>query len=121
MSPLFLLGYAAALAVLAVTWAVVLVDAGMLLAPVQRGLRAWYNYVDAAEQPLRIHRLDDQWWWKPLWGCYRCVAGQWGLWGYLLLIYRHHAPYSLFQHLVFTAGTLLLACIINKLYQWTNQ
>lgn len=144
MSYYSLLGYALALALLAVTWAVILVDAGMLLAPVQRWAREWHQrqWISRAERRCAMnteiptnelpslqahemaysahHRLDEQWWAKPLWLCYRCVAGQAGLWGYLLLIWRHHAAYFLFQHLVFTALTLFLACILNRIYQWSQ-
>lgn len=95
-------------ALFAVTWAVVLVDDGMLLQPVQRWLR------------LHVPDLDSRWWWKPLWGCYRCVAGQVALWGTPVLWYYAGAGYSLFAHLVTICATILFACILNKIYQWTT-
>ena len=120
MTVLELLGYAAALALLAVTWAVVLVETGMLLAPVQRWLREAWRKPYRADATGPYADLDACWWWKPLWGCFRCTAGQWAFWGYLLLSLHHRTPYSLFQHLTFTAATIMLACILNKIYLWSQ-
>jgi hypothetical protein len=124
------------IAVCAVVFAVVLVDDGMLLAPVQQWLRekhlqAWMRQRVDEEgliRPALIDRyyttgkeLDSRWWWKPLWGCHKCVAGQWGFWGYLIRCYVLHVGYSLFQHMAFTCLTIFLACLIHKLYQWSQQ
>lgn len=136
-----------ALAGIAVVFADVLVREGMLLAPARRWLHAWYRkpyrpiaYTTDPEQPglgpIRClgpetsKELGDQWWWPPLWGCYVCVAGQWGFWGYLGYIVRHlpagPAPwlsrywlaYSPFEHIAFTAFTIITAIILHK---WTSE
>jgi hypothetical protein len=145
-----------ALAGTAVVFADVLVRPGMLLEPVQRALRTTWTYYQIRAQ-LRLSvklgkalpdiptsQLDEQWWWPPLWGCYKCVAGQWGFWGYLFYVCRHmpaasdfrpdifrtwaaHAfgcigqfwlAYSLPEHLAFTAFTIIAAIIISK---WTQE
>lgn len=121
-----------ALAGTAVVFADVLVRPGMLLEPVQRWLRGWYRtkaksfvqevfdkgtLTEAQQQAFydtRSFELDDLWWWPPLWGCYKCVAGQWGFWAYLI---RYHAHYNLFEHLAFTAFTIIAAIILSK---WTQ-
>jgi hypothetical protein len=98
----------------AVVFADVLVRPGMLLEPVQRWLRTKYRWCDARSDYPVFVELDEQWWWPPLWGCYKCVAGQWGFWGYLI---RYHAGYSwrtLPEHLAFTAFTILAAISISK-------
>lgn len=121
------------LAGLAVCWADVLVRPGMLLAPVQAALKAWYRkpyrpvaYTTDPEQPQlgpircwgpeQSKELDYQWWWPPLWGCYKCVAGQWGFWAYLWL-YRS-LSYSPLAHLGFTATTIILSLILSK---WSQE
>jgi hypothetical protein len=95
----------------AVIFADLLVQDGMLLAPVQRWLRDWYRARAGAE-------LDDQTWWKPLWGCATCVSGQFALWAYL---YHYHAAYSWYQHLYFVSAALLFSLILQKLLRWSQQ
>lgn len=104
-----------ALAGTAVVFADVLVRPGMLLEPVQRWLRMWYRGMPYARAGIWPPELDDNPWAKALWLCYKCVAGQWGFWGYLI---RCHGHYSLFEHLAFTAFTIIAAIIISK---WTQQ
>jgi hypothetical protein len=122
-----------ALAGTAVVFADVLVRPGMLLEPVQRWVREWYSKPYRPAVMLKnpgwpefwpehvrglgaevSKELDQQWWWAPLWGCYKCVAGQWGFWGYLI---RYHSHYNFFQHLAFTAFTIIAAIILHK---WTQ-
>jgi hypothetical protein len=131
-----------ALAGMAVVFADVLVRPGMLLEPVQRWLRLWWRTwrterllryvfkneavpnaqeIEDTRRGLVEHadnyglEIDSRWWWPPLWGCYKCVAGQWGFWGYLI---RYHAHYNFFEHLAFTAFTIIAAIIISK---WTQE
>lgn len=103
-----------ALAGTAVVFADVLVRPSMLLEPVQRWLRGWYRGWPYARAGVWPAELDDCWWWPPLWGCYKCVAGQWSFWAYLI---RYHARYNLFEHLAFTAFTIIAAIILSK---WTQ-
>lgn len=28
-------------------------------------------------------KFQDKWFWKPVWGCELCIAGQWALWYYI--------------------------------------
>jgi hypothetical protein len=117
-----LLAFCLSCAVVSVAWCVMLVDAGMLLQPVQRWLREWYwaRQLGAAHdgKPGPIYDLDSRWWWKPLWGCYRCNSVWWALLGYPLAF---RADYSLWLHLVSLCATLFLACILNALYQWSQK
>lgn len=131
--------FALSVALVAVTWAVVLVDTGMLLEPVQRWLREWHkrrwvNYIKGpgewsyAEEEAQVEEayyrngftLDSYWWWKPLWGCYRCVAGQLALWAYPLRCWLSPLPYSPWQHLLAVCAAIFLASLLHRLYQWTN-
>jgi len=114
MDLLTVFGFALCLALVAVTWAVILVDEGMLLQPVQRWARGAYvkyringllRYIfkdepipneaefadtlrglEANPQSYALD-LDSQWWWKPLWGCALCVSGQLAFWGFLYYVY----------------------------------
>lgn len=97
----------------AVVFAVVLFDNGMLLEPAQRRLRDWYRHTYRRE-------LDDQWWWKPLLGCYRCCAGQWANLVYIGRAVFTEAPYVWWEHAAFISLTILFACLLNKAYQWTQ-
>ncbi len=93
------------------------------LAPVEGEdavFQKWARCHDSAEQAYYELRaeLDNRCWWKPLWGCSLCVAGQWGFWGYLI---RYHAGYSwrtIPEHLAFAAFTIIAAIIIQK---WTRE
>ncbi len=107
--------YLVSLAALAVVYADVLVRPGMLLEPVQRWLRWGYAHLCGNPVPGIYRELDTRWWWPPLWGCYKCVAGQWGFWGYLT---QYHAHYNLFEHLAFTAFTIITAIILHR---WTQE
>jgi hypothetical protein len=107
--------YLIALAGTAVVFADILVRPGMLLEPVQRLARWAYSHAFGNPKPGIYRDLDSQWWWAPLWGCYKCVAGQWGFWGYLI---RYHGHYQMFEHLAFTAFTIIAAILLSK---WTQQ
>jgi len=123
-----------ALAGTAVVFADVLVRDGMLLAPVQRWLREWHKRlwlwrymrqpILAGPEPLidNIYYqagedLDSRWWWPPLWGCFKCVAGQWGFWGHLIRYHQGYTWRTIPEHLAFTAFTIIAAIIIQK---WTK-
>lgn len=106
--PFFL--HALLTAAAAVVFAVVLVADGMLLAPVLAWLRRrWWAW--------RSTELDNQYWWKPIWGCVYCVAGQWGLWAYL---YHYHHAYHWWAHIYFVAAAILFSSLILKLYEWSR-
>jgi hypothetical protein len=54
-----------------------------LVAAVYRGVLAyepilnwWFKIGD---------RYEKKWFYKPIWGCIRCIAGQFGLWGFVFL------------------------------------
>lgn len=118
-----------ALAGTAVVYADVLVRDGMLLAPVQRWLAKLYAKATFRARKVYPHRADcdmyydggdnlhEQWWWAPLWGCYRCVSGQWGFWGYLIRYHESYTWRTIPEHLAFTAFTIITAIIIQKWVQ----
>lgn len=105
------------LAAVAVCWAYVLVQPGMLLAPVQAWVRATYRGMPYAKHGIWPAEIDDNWWFKPLWGCSSCCSGQAGFWGYLLLFWP---SYSLLAHLGFAAITILFAALWRGLYAWSQ-
>ncbi|GAB3303669.1 hypothetical protein GCM10027348_31840 [Hymenobacter tenuis] len=138
MLDLFVFGLCVAL--VAVVWAVVLVDTGMLLEGLQRWVREWHRlrYMrrhlvggDPESGPIRYatnterlyyqgNELEAQWWWKPVWGCSTCVAGQLALWGYLLRCYLLSTPYNPWHHLLVVCGAIFHACLLKRLYNWSQ-
>lgn len=98
------------LAAAAVCFAWGLVEDGMLLAPVQAWVRQWHSHRYGRE-------VESRWLWYPLWGCYKCVAGQWAFWGYIGLYWHHYHP---LHHLFFTSFTIIAAVLLRGLYQWSQ-
>lgn len=121
----------------AVTFATVLVGDGMLLAPVQAWVRAWYRKRTTAQvvKPVSTSmyvtehhgkELDTQWWWKPLWGCAKCVSGQMALWTYWF-IYWPATPQSAYQWLclggywiAFISVTILFSMGLMNFVRWSE-
>ena len=116
----------------AVCFADLLVQDGMLLAPVQAWLREWHKrqymvrwlvggtdehgpvrYADNTEHfYYDLKRdLDSQFWWKPLWGCPTCVAGWWAFTAYV--VHYHGAAYCWYEHAYFVALGLLFSLLIQ--------
>lgn len=127
--------YALLTGALAVCWAEVLVEPEQVLAPVQAWLRAWYRrprrrvvpinnplFAGLSEfGPVESIEIDSRWWWAPLWGCYKCVAGQWALWGYAAAGLLHHIAYNPLHHLFFIALTIILAALWRGAYKWSQR
>lgn len=90
-------------AALAVCVGEVLIQPGMLLHPVYFAL---YQRLER-----RFGNVEGLWWWKPLWGCCLCMAGQWAFWAYLV----HARPYNAVEHLYTVAVALLAVPLLLKL------
>lgn len=130
------------IAVVAVVYSCILPDAGGM-----PWFIAWRNFLQrklmaaknfnvmngfSAEHPHpeNPHR-DHPYIFKLLIDCEKCIAGQMALWGWLL--YRWHAYtsikwkdfYSVFIilsiHIIIISMSILWACIIKKIYQWTKK
>jgi len=93
----------------AFAWVRILPADGHLLASVQRAWRTWYRARYQAE-------LDDAAWWRPLWGCAGCCAGQLAFWTYLI---RFHATYDPLLHLCAVGLCIVTACTLSL--QWNRQ
>jgi len=101
-----------AISLVAVVYAVILVQPNMLLWPLYERLQNW---------TLRRYNgafPEDIYWLKPLISCVLCVAGQWCFWGYLLLYFH---DYHLGEHLYFTSLGIFTAALLRKIYLWTTQ
>jgi hypothetical protein len=141
---LLLILHAWLLSAAAVVFATVLVADGMVLAPVQAWVRAWHRkprrpiaYLKNPGWPeywpefvrgqgaAVSKEIDERWWWKPLWGCSLCVAGQWAFWGYPLSCINWHplafTGYHPLHHLYFTSLTILFAAVWRAVYAWTTK
>ena len=56
----------------------------------------------------------ERWFYRPIWGCSKCLSGQIALWYYLF----NHSNYSIFVH-IFTISTAIITAVfltkqINK-------
>lgn len=88
------------LALIAYVYSVILTEDEMIL-------NKLYIYLGQSNLP--------DWLFKPLIGCFRCVAGQFGLWGYLIINFR---DYNVFDHLFTIMFTIFISIILNKIYGW---
>lgn len=102
METLQLLLQAMGVALVAFVYAEVLTLPGMLL-------NGWYNWLE---------RKAPGYLFKPLAGCYKCVAGQLALWCY---VYNYWQVYSLQVHVFYVCFAIFSAIVINKLHTWTQK
>lgn len=85
-----------------------------------------YIYSDVLTEPGMIfnglfHLLNrlPEWLFKPLIGCYKCVAGQMALWCYVPIYYSTTSSvlHCAGNHIFFVSLTIFLTWIINKVYR----
>jgi len=123
-----LLGLACGL--IACVYSVILTEPNMLL-------NGWYNWLDKKIGPTSAKRTFNTplhikppknigkpraiWLFKPLVGCPRCVAGQAGVWLYLLAIVAEHQKYSIFGHLLCASVSIFTVLIYAKIYAWSRK
>lgn len=76
-------------------------------------------------------KFSNYFFYKPIWGCEKCFAGQLALWTYLLnaifinkdiWLYKIIEPYtiqhlSLLEMLIFVTSTILMTAIFAKIYE----
>lgn len=62
-------------------------------------------------------KYRERWFYKPIWGCHRCWAGQVAFWSYLYLVFFEGRRYFLPEHIFFVCLTILLVIIFVKLYK----
>ena len=108
MINLYLLGLQ--LALTAYVYSQVLTQPEMLLNPFYNWLRNKLIF-DGQD----IYKPSGEWLFKPLIGCFYCVAGQFALWGYLIAYLPH---YNLFEHVFFISFTIFAVQIFHKIYEW---
>lgn len=104
MYNLYLLGLQ--LALTAYVYSNVLTEPGMIL----NGL---YNWMEEALQAER--KGWGQWVFKPLIGCFYCVAGQFAMWGYIV---AYRASYNVFEHIFFICYTIFTVHLLHLIYTW---
>ncbi|MCC3159679.1 hypothetical protein LJ737_20730 [Hymenobacter sp. 15J16-1T3B] len=92
-------------------WSVVLVEDGMLLRPLRSRLLGWM------ERRYGIGEENWPWWWKPLWGCFRCnvvwMAGAYFAAGRL-------APAWVLSGFVYVGFACVALLLISFLDKWLN-
>lgn len=117
-----LIFYSILIAVLAVVYRLILADEPVL--------NWWFRWG---------LRYEKRWFWKPVWGCELCFAGQVALWTYVLngifgVIFSGNAPISrlvffvipkydlekisVFSCLIFISLSILFTFLLAKFYTW---
>lgn len=99
-----------AVAVVAYTYAAILTEGGMIL-------NFWFNFLDrkfgtASGNPRQGKPPVALWLFKPLIGCFKCVAGQMALWFYLIAYFNN---YNLFEHIFIICLSIYLSIILHKI------
>ncbi|OGX80833.1 hypothetical protein BEN47_06135 [Hymenobacter lapidarius] len=107
-------------AAVGVCFASILVADGMLLSPVQAWLRRQWRHAHGTE-------LDEQEWFKPLWGCFVCVTGQIATWSYLILYWPEDYRQSWYWWacfaglwFVYISLSIITAMVLNKITKWAR-
>jgi hypothetical protein len=107
------------LAIVAYIYSDVLTEGGMILNPIYVFLDTWkYNKCTGK-------KLIPEWLFKPLIGCYKCVAGQMALWSFFVVNYSEYINIkSIFElsvlignHLFFITLTILLSCLTQRIHR----
>jgi energy-coupling factor transporter transmembrane protein EcfT len=102
MDILLLLLSSLAVALVAYVYSEILTAPGMLL-------NGWYNFAERTLKPELF---------KPLAGCYKCVAGQLATWHY---IYNYYQTYSIQEHALYISFAIFSAILLNTLHTWTQK
>lgn len=106
-----------------------------------------YRYILLREKILHWfyrfgERYSDRWFFDPIWGCHKCIAGQMALWGYLAwklfgpastetIVYATNlsmevqyvfwGSYSIVGHIFAICAAILFSNIIKTtFYRWIN-
>jgi hypothetical protein len=99
-------------AVVAYVYAEVLVKPNMILYPFYKWIcRVWLLKIKI-ENDKEIE--TESWFYNPIIGCYKCVAGQFGLWVYLVWAI-HHSMYRLEHHVFVVCCTIFLAITFHNI------
>jgi membrane-bound metal-dependent hydrolase YbcI (DUF457 family) len=107
------------LAIVAYIYSDVLTEGGMILNPMYVFLDTWKYNKRAGK------KLIPEWLFKPLIGCYKCVAGQMALWSFFVVNYSEYINIkSIFElsvlignHLFFITLTILLSCLTQRIHR----
>lgn len=75
-----------------------------------------YRYILLREPVLHWfyrfgERYEHRWFFNPIWGCHKCIAGQLALWGY---IYLHWHSYALIPHILAICAAIQFSNILTK-------
>ena len=111
--------FALKIAIVAYIYADVLTEGGMILNPLYVKLDTWRI------NPCSNKKVIPEWIFKPLIGCYKCVAGQMALWSFFVVNYSEYMNIkSIFElsvlignHLFFITLTILLSCLVQRIHR----
>lgn len=62
-------------------------------------------------------RYEGRWFFMPIWGCHKCMAGQLALWWYIAL---HFNSYSILGHLFAVCAAIQLSNIFKSIFSKWN-
>lgn len=103
----------------------------IVIMPLEPILNWWFRIGEKYGKRTANGYELERWFYRPIWGCEKCFAGQLGLWGYLLAHIRAQggqnghisginvgwptmAGYSLFCHLLTVSAAIMAAVIISS-------
>jgi hypothetical protein len=59
-------------------------------------------------------KFEGKWFWEPIWGCHKCVAGQIALWSYLI---GEWCNYRFTMHVSYILISILVSACLNVVLQ----
>lgn len=89
-------------------------------------LNWWFVWGDRVGHRMVGNAMKAKWFYRPIWECEKCFAGQLALWGYFFSHIKGNSPldwqergwfsfpgYSLFHHMLTVAFAILTSVIIS--------
>lgn len=104
---------AAAIAVIAFTYAVILVEPEEIL---ERFYKLIYKLANKTKSECEPPKF--RWWFKPVIDCEKCVAGQIALWYYLI---KYRSAYNFIDHLLLICTSIFIVTFIKLIYKWIQR
>lgn len=87
----------------------------IVIMPKEMILNWWFRFGEHVGKRIIDGMEQERWFYRPMWGCHKCFAGQLAAWSFLVLNFRH---YNCFHHLLAVCVAILSSVFISF---FTNQ
>lgn len=108
----------AVIAIIAVMYSVVLSRPGEIFGWLYDKLNTWFNERNPCKGTREQRGLGPHPVFKLLIGCFKCVAGQWAFWIFLIYCWPVYNMFFIIPHLLFVGLTIFFSLIIYKFNQY---